>query len=486
MTNPITPTRTSKQAPAGAGDIAPALTIEGPLLAFENVPSACPDDTVRIGRRIDPFYSDVWPVGSKASWIDYRSAKAQVEAGIGRLPAHLRADPDAATANVEDTAKLPTHLNVLSVLDSWRAATGEQLSAFTGITHLAKGKSRTMTDLFTTELVDVGIFSNVLYTTRGTERGALYRCNSGSTFDRKVAPNLTYAEWLSTTGGVKNRVGGGGHDRHNVITAELALRIAELCDIGTVVGEKLSLLDLLAHTGLGLKSRGAGYTRAADMTVIRRDGARLAVEVTANAGRALELKVKHWAEVIASRRMSESGLAVVFVIVDQDRRTAGGGNRVRSEVYKLIRQAVRETPGLTFDRVASRMAIAEWREWFPEPGAVSPAFFELTGNRPTGPADQLWERVSLLDEDQLPFAPDGDWAQAALTNMAMLRSTPHWLRDGQPTPYLWETQLHESGYEAIPVPEIARPELSPGTREFGKAFGFVADTKPPKRMRTAG
>ena len=40
MTNPITPTRTSKQAPAGAGDIAPALTIEGPLLAFENVPSA--------------------------------------------------------------------------------------------------------------------------------------------------------------------------------------------------------------------------------------------------------------------------------------------------------------------------------------------------------------------------------------------------------------------------------------------------------------
>ncbi|QNE48714.1 hypothetical protein F1C58_16785 (plasmid) [Glaciihabitans sp. INWT7] len=474
--------RTKPVNPVG-GENAPALTITLPLLGFDNIPSACPDDDVRLGKRIDPYYADIWPVGAKASWVDAASARSQVAAGIGRLPAYLVADEETAAMKVTDVSRLPAHLNVLSVLDSWRSATGEQLAAFTGLPHLATGKSKTMTDLFTTELVDVGIFSNVLFTTRNTARGALYRLNAGGGFEKHVAPILTYAEWLSTTAGLKNTIGGGHHDRHNVITMELALRIAELCDVGTVVGEKLSSADLHGYSGLGLPASGAAYNRAADMTVIRNDGARIAIEVTASGGRALEMKVKHWAQLIASRRMDESGLTVVFVLIDPDRKDNAGGNRIRNNLFKLVRKTVGEMPGVSFDRVASRMGVADWREWFPEPGVVSPSFFELDCERPTGPPEALWERASFLSEDDVPFAPDGDWATAVLDNMSMLRSVPHWLKEGRTAPDLHRVQLAAAGLSKIPVPSISRPELTPGTREFGKAFGFVADTKPPKRMR---
>jgi hypothetical protein len=467
---------------------APALTHREPLLPILNVPSACPTDEVRMGNRIDPYWADIWPVGSKASWVDVRNARAQEAAGVGRLPAYLTADEATTDNKLVDPNRLPHHLNILSVLDSWRTATGEQLAAFTGQTALATGRSQTMTDLFTSELVDVGIFSNVLFNTRNTARGALYRPATGNAFEKKVAPNLTYTEWVATTGGISARVGGGQHDRHNIIATELALRVAEVCDIGNVVGEKLSLADLLGYTGLGLPSKGKGYTRAADFTIIRQDGLRIAVEVTATLGRALDLKMQHWAELLEDRRMDDSGLAVLFILVDKPGGSTRGANAVRNSVFKQIRETVRNTPGPNFDRVANRIGVADWREWFPQPGVVSPSFFELDCWRPTGdPAggtETLWEPASFLNQESLPFNPVGDWAETALDNMALLRSTPAWLKEGRTPPELWPTLLRQAGLEGIPIPLMARPELTSGTREFGKAHGFVGETKPPTRLRS--
>lgn len=473
---------TGRLPSAISGQTAPPLSIVKPLLKFENIPSACPDDDVRVGRRMDPYWADVWPVGGKASWVDVTAARAQVAAGLGRIPAYLMTDGSVAEQRVADVARLPAHLNILSVLDSWRTATGEQLAAFTGQSQLASGKSRVMTDLFTTELVDVGVFSNALFSTRNAARGALYRPNATGQFEKKIASRLTYTEWISTTAGFKNRVGGGQHDRHNVIATELGLRIAELCSVGQVVGEKLSLADLLGYTGLGLPSKGPQYTRSGDLTVIRLDGAKIIVEATATIGRAMEAKIEHWVDLLASRRMNDSGLAVLFVIVDRpDGRTKNG---VRNQVYKMLRTAVRDNPGFNFDRVASRIGVVDWREYFPEAGLVSPSFFDLQCDRPTGPPNKLWERAALLNNNDLPFHPDGSWPLDALDNLAMLRSVPHWLREGRNPPELWHTLLAEQKLKSIPVPPLSRPELAQRTREFGRSFGFASDTLPPKRLRS--
>jgi hypothetical protein len=466
-------------------DNAPLLIERGTPLNLIDLPTECLDDTVRIGNRIDPYWADLWPVGSTASWVDLKAATAQIAAKVGRMPSYLTGDPAAAETKIADISKLPAHLNVLSVLDSWGAATGEQLAAFTGLSHLANGTSQTMTDLFTTELVDVGVFSNVLFNTRNTPRGRLYRQSKSGAFQQKVSPMLTYSEWVSTTGGIDSRVGGGQHDRHNVITTEVALRIAEVCDVGAVVGEKLSSADLLGYTGLGLPSKGLTYTRAADATIIRRDGARIALEVTATFGRALEAKMQHWADLIASRRMDDSGLAVMFLLIDKPNGKKGASsNKLRSGIYRALREAVRNTPGVSYDRVASRIGIADYREWFPEMGKVSPCFFALECDTATGPPDALWERSKFLDNTDLPFHPTGDWATAALDNMSMLRSIPHWLRAGRTPPELWRVLLKDAGLKSIPVPPVQRSDINPGGRKFGEAFGFVAATKPPVRIRT--
>jgi hypothetical protein len=468
-------------------DNAPVLTYAEPLFDLLDFDSKCPDDSVRAGERLDPYWSDLWPVGAKASWVSIGNARSQVAAGVKRLPAYLRADPDEAESKLADPVRLPTHLNILSVLDSWRGTTSEQLAAFTGHKAIAKGKSRIMTDLFTTDLVDVGIFANALFNTTNTDRGSLYRANTTGTFNRKIAPNLTYAEWVSTTAGLDNKSAGGLHDRHNIIAAEVALRIAELCDIGTVVGEKLSTADLLGYTSVGEASRGPRYSRSADLTVIREDGAKIAVEITANAGTSFEAKVQHWADLLSTRRMDDCGLAVLFVLVDRQDGKISRNNNVRNTVYRIVREVVRNTPGVNFDRVASRMGIADYREWFPAPGKVSPSFFELDCDRPTGPAGAgLWERASLLSNDDLPFHPEGTWAAESLDNLSILRSTPHWLRRGRTAPELWPVLLRAAKLTKIPVPLLSQPQIARGTREFGKKFGFVAATLPPRRVRVRG
>jgi hypothetical protein len=463
---------------------APALRYNRNLVPLAGYPTATDDLTVAIGTRLDPYWADIWPVGSKAAWVSAKSAAAQVAAGIGRLPAYLRSDPKRAKKTARELATNPKNLDTLAVLDSWRTATGEQLACFTGQLGLASGKSPAMTALFGANLVDVGIFSNGLFTTRNTARGALYRPATGTVFEQHVVPEMTYTEWVQTTGAITNRIGGGQHDRHNVIATELALRVAEVCDVGNVLGEKMSTADLLGYTSLGLPSKGPGYTRAADFTIVRQDGLRIAIEITASVGRALDAKVRHWAELLAERRMDDSGLAVLFVLVDKPNKERGGTNAVRNAVYKLVRETVRNTPGVSFDRVASKMGIADWREWFPKSGYVSPSFFTLEADRPTGPHDDLWERMSFLDEDELPFHPKTSWATDALNNISMLRSTPYWLRGDRKPPEMYRALLKLSGRTEVPQVGLSRPDINPGTRPFGKAFGFVGDTKPPKRIRS--
>lgn len=468
---------------------APPLRVSDRLLDLATIPSNCEDETVRVGRRIDPYWADLWPTGARAAWMNTRNASAQVAAGMGRLPAYLTADAQKATLKVTDVSRLPAHLNVLAVLDTWRTATGEQIAAFTGQRNIASGKSKIMTDLFAADLVDVGIFSNVLYNTRNSSRGSLYRESGSRAFEKTVAPLLTYPEWVSTTCGIVNKSTGGQHDRHNVLTTEMALRIAELANnVGNVVGEKLSSADLLVNTGLGKPSGGYKYSRAADLTVIRSDGARIAVEITANAGTTLQGKMQHWADVIAENRMDDSGLAVLFILVDRQDGRINKANNIRNNVYRVLREVVRNTPGLSFDRVASRIGIADWREYFPAPGVVSPSFINLECDRPTGPAgEELWERAEFLSRRDLPFHPDGTWATDALDNMAMLRCTPHWLREGYTPPELWRVLLARARMKKIPVPALIRPAAVPAatpTRVFGEAFGFTAATKPPKRVRS--
>ncbi|WP_159599201.1 hypothetical protein [Agromyces humi] len=435
-----------------------------------------PDVTADL--RFDPYHRELWTSGSQATWVSAKAARDQQAIGTSRIPKHLDADVKDAASRILAGGRLHAYLDVLAALDQWRVATGEQLAAITGIPHLASGKSSMMRDLFTVGAVDVGVFRNALTPTRMTPRATLYRPGTSTFVEKTLAPELTYAEWLSLTGGHTQKMGGQGHDRHGVLTTELAVRVAEHTTAAAVVGERFSQANMLGYTGLGLPSQDtARYTKSGDMTVIRQDGARIVVELTATVGRALERKIETWVRLLEDRRMDASGLAVIFLTAEKlDGDTSGN---VRSTVHRMVKDAVRLSPGVTYDRTGSRIGVADWREWFPTEHVSTDRFENLTVNRPV---DGVWQEASFLDPADLPFAPAGTWATDAIDQLTFLRGIPRWLRDGRRPLDLSDVLLRTAGYQDVPVPAMQRPS-DRDPRPFGGAHGATGEALPPKRMR---
>ncbi|WIB65736.1 hypothetical protein [Curtobacterium sp. MCBD17_040] len=461
-------------------------TVTGPpaasarVLRFDQMPSTCPTPEVATAARIDPFYAGLWAAGSQASWLSVDQAHAQQREGLGRLPAHLNLDRATALRRLTDAATLPKRLNAMATLDMWRTVTGEQAAALTGDTELA-GKARAWTELFAAGVADTGIFSNGLYNTQGSSRGALYRPSRTTVFQQKVRPHLTYPEAVSVTGGYPWE-SGSQFDRHNLLAVELGLRAAEWCPgVGAVLGEKLSGFELLTHTGRADHTLGSTQAQA-DATIVRKDGLRIAVEMTASTGASFEAKVERWAKLLSHHRLADTGIVVVFVVAPRPDKTVAV-KEVAVAVRKAVAKATRAYPGVNFDRTADRMFVAEWTSWFPAARQVDRAFMSLAAYRPSGPADQLWRPALLLEPAVVPFtASDTTAAAAVLRNASMLRGVPHWLRTSD-TPILWPQKVSELGYPGLPVPAASRPETYKG-KPLGAGHGVSGATRPPKRLRT--
>ena len=100
-----------------------------------------------------------------------------------------------------------------------------------------------------------------------------------------------------------------------MLMAELALRVAQICDVGGVAGERVASVPVLAFdsVGMGRPSWCARSSSCADAVLVRRDGVRVAVELTASATPNLDAKTARWARTLASSPFDRSGLVVVFV-----------------------------------------------------------------------------------------------------------------------------------------------------------------------------
>jgi hypothetical protein len=458
----------------------PASARTGAGVPFDSLPSACPNPDLRASARLDPYWAAVWASGSQASWVTESVAARQIAAGIARLPQYLALGTDQAWAALADGATLARRSGALSAIDTWRTLTGEQMAAITGEARLASGRSRTMTELFAAGIADVGIFTNALWSSKKAARASLYRPSRTHNFTRRLAPHLTYPEWVAVTGGLPWE-SGSQYDRHNVLATELALRVAEWCEIGAVVGEKLSGWELLAHTGAGFPP-ASGTPRAADATLIRTDGARIAVEMTATSGPNFAGKVRRWAELLSTRRMADTGLCVVFVLAPAPEKQVRPGEMM-TMVKKNIAAAARDFPGVNFDRTASRMFAASWQDWFPAAHRVNPGFAALMAERPTGPLGHLWESASLLDPFDTVFErKDPAGTIAVLDNLAAIRSVPHWLRANYQAPALWPISITDLGYGGIPIPAPSRNPRYKG-KPLGAAAGVAGQTRPPARLR---
>ena len=424
--------------------------------------------------RLDPYWDHLWSDGSSLAWRSHESATAQVIAGFGGLPAAHRISEAEAWTRLESSKSRNDLLRFLAVLQSFRTVTGEQIEALSSARGAANIMSGLVAALFRVGIIELGSAASGLMREATSKRATLYRPTNSQAVER-IIERLTYAEWVSLTGGWEWDKG-GQFDRHNVLATELGLRLAEYCDVATVLGEKFSTVDLLAGSGIGWKPM-TGDTKSADLTVIRPDALKVAVELTATLGASFEKKVDRWARILNDRPMNESGLAVVFVVAPSHGSSA---RKVLTTTYKAIAAVSRRFPGTVRESIATRIGVVSWTDWFPARHSISTDFFTMTVNMPTGMADghMVWTRTNLLDAAAYPFTPASPALTAILDNMHMLWGTPHWLRDFHKAPSLIPLVL---GHPINQIPHTTRKPEKPDAPKLGAAKGAAGATQFPKR-----
>lgn len=445
----------------------------------EMMPSANPVDELALQNRRDPYWDRLWAPGSQANWITGPMARHHKAVGISPVNAKLLIEENEALRIIASNRGRTERLAMWGVLDSWRTASAEQVAALTGCTYFLDPNYSSLAASFSLDLVDIGTYANKFRLNPGMNSSVVYRTANSEAFNKIIEPTLTGPEWLSVTAGHPWSTG-GQYDRHNVLSTELGLRVAEYLDIGAVLGEKLSTLDLLAGSGLGKKLTRRD-SRRADGTIVRTDGMRIAFELTATASESFANKVRRWAQVISERPLETSGLTVVFIAAPHPDRSRQTRSDPRNEIYRTLARVLSEFPGRGQDSPAARIGVAHWEEWFPGRHLMSEAFFNLEAdfaiNDTTGPG--RWARRGMLSD--YAFTPWSNFdAAAVLENSKLLAATPHWMRTGDHTALIGSPM--ERGSVGVPHPAPAKPHLAKG-RPLGAAIGNGGDAKLPRRLR---
>lgn len=473
----------------GQGRITPAerWDPEGGRL-LQTLPSRCRASGLTSMGRVDPYWAGLWVNGAAANWIARSLADRQARSGIATLPRALTRDADAVAQTFFDGQDRASKIGTLGVLHGWRTATAEQIASFVGDPRLANPTGSILSRAFSANMVDLGLPASGMNRAPWTAPHLLVRPSKTSVVGAALRSGSTYAEWLAVTGG-QEWVPGGQYDRHNLLATELGLRAAEHLPVATVLGERFSTVDLLAGSGVGLPALDDDL-RSADLTLVREDGARIAVEITATTSRFFAQKVSRWAELLASTPYETSGLMVVFVVASDFASNPKRAAEVRIKTYEAILRAVRRHPGVSFDRVATRLGVATWREWFPAEHQASHLFQALSVDRPTGAnlgAERTWESADLLSVEVNPLPPDTrDRLLAIAAGASMLAQTPHWLRQQQDAHALLAPLMGVLARADLPRPVAARSGREAVGLAVGAARGVSGAALPPDRLRPFG
>lgn len=348
---------------------------------------------LRTHMREDPYFTSMFDVSARAAWAGRDLLHRELEAGrrirrSGRFERGLQAAAEPVDIDPYETILEANWggqgLRALAVVNQWRTVTLPQLAAFTGWTRWAKARWPSGVDaMFATGLIQVGELASVFRQDLPTVLRVDPDGSAGPLLDR-----LSFRQWLGVTSGL-GWVGSVTADRHNILTSELALRIAQFCPgAGAVLGELIARHSMMA--GLPQKR----FTRRrADAVVVRKDGLRIAVEMTASDQ--VGPKVENWLEMLIADHTKST--SVLFVTAARPGYTTG---QTIHNLYRSLEEAVTSSMSAMAARVFERIYIARWEDWFPGPGKVRPEFAVLPATRyvGTGPGQpHMWERVDLLD-----------------------------------------------------------------------------------------
>lgn len=381
------------------------------------------------GDRTDPFYEIPWTFGGRAAWLcegDRSTWLRKRGADLSRREAMNRI---LTSGRRRDPYGFPVHLAALGVLHSWHTCTAEQLAAFVGDERLAASNAGPLTVGVAAGLYDIGLLQRVgSDSVLGHAPIAVHQLTDDVRRRGAFLDKLAWMQWLAVTGGQGIGVG-PRTDRHNILAAELGLRAADLDAVSAVLGERLSRHGQLANDRATLSAHAGA--RAADLTVVRRDGLRILFEVTSNTSRGFRSKVRASVRLIGDSPLDEWGPVVIFVLAVPPRgeRWQKRRRRLRKVVERELRMAVKDVPGTSFDRTVARIAVVDWTEWFPAPRIATAAFRTLVAHR-WAPRRESWERVAFGDPKSFPFEPTDPIVGLQIVDNAKLLGQSPWALRG--------------------------------------------------------
>lgn len=399
----------------------------------------------RATERLDPFWDSVWVRGAVAQWRSRRMMERRNTAGLTRAPKWFLPTTDEVEAARERLIerRLDLKLGVLGAIDSWRTLSIEQCATILGNRGVMTDYAGVIRDLYTLDLVDVGHIAGFsdLAVQRNDPREWLIRPTRSNQYQRLMKPLITLPEAVKVHGG-RDFLTGGQYDRHNTLSTEFALRISEFTRAGAVLGEKWSNANELIFEEWGRHSPFPHINNRGDITLLRRDGLRVVVELTASAnGRAFDRKVARWAQQLSVQPVNDQGVVVLFLVCGEQSPKPGDTEAIRRKVQSSIVSAIRSHPGGPGNLVSERMFVASWADLFPGRHQLVSGFDKLPALAPknligTTGMDRVWEPVHLFDEAEVPFQPGPAMDPlAAVLNAGILYGSPHWLRT-EPVPQI--------------------------------------------------
>lgn len=419
--------------------------------------SRCNNGGLSAVSREDPMYETPWHGRSTAKWLFREEADAEHERSRTAYPPGTIRDKDQARGLVADHPAIAAA--TIGALAVHATLSVEQVAAFVGIEADDLIASGVLQALWSMGAVAFGHVTNVW--DRSWAR-TLWTINDKSVIATHVLPLLSGAEALAMNAGQAIHLS-QGHDRHALLAAELALRIAEFTPVGTVLGERLTELKSLF---------GTHTTRRGDLTAVREDGLRIVLEVVAHDNQEFDQKVDFWAEQLATPRRGYGMTMVVFVLAPDPKSSASRARGLRGRVSAAIVKA--REHGAPW-RGHDRMGMVSWDDWFPATGEMTQACSSLTVRFP----ESRLTHASVLDAEIVPCVHPGDREYVAvIENASLLAQTPAWLRSHAHS----QQVLHRMGLPRLtelPSPPLARPNRP---RATGKGRGAAGRATLPSRL----
>jgi len=386
------------------------------VIPVGEVPSRMPAHDRRTALRCDVYRE--WHGSSNGHW----TSRQDVDDRQGTIyevavPYWLRMTPEEAWRRVLDEKNREDVLRVLGALDQWRTATVEQVEALTDVAGLARGRTSLMSALWNAGLVDLGRWGTPWDVRQTPPHRFMLRPAFDTEAHQRLSRGLGWREWHSATAGL-GWAADRQYPRHNVLAVEFGLRMSEWGNVGMVLGERLSSWELVAGV--------EGSPSAADVVLVRPDGLRVLVEVTASINSKIDAKVERLARMLHEN--PDVPMVGLFVVAPRHDRGHDPTSSMARQLSVAIERACRIWPGRAEAPTKGRIAGVNWQYLF-QPGLVRddarflPAAFPADGD--------AWTDRHVLDPAEVALrAPAAFDGKAIIRNTQALRGIPWALREG--------------------------------------------------------